>query len=144
MTIQEKISALRAINLEILFDQTIRDNEKDILDLNREQMYEEGTMDITKPGKIERYSPLTIKAKKRAPFNRTDHITLKWMGAFHASLKILIFKAKLVISSDNSIWDKYLEPQGRFSNALGLTEENKGKLRDIVERDITRKLRNVI
>ena len=144
MTIGEKISALKAISLEVLFDDTIRDNEKDILDLNRVQMYDEGTLDVTKPGKIERYSPLTIKAKKRAPFNKTDHITLKWMGAFHASLKLLIFKTKIVISSDNNIWDKYLEPQDRFTRALGLTSENMNKLKDIVQTGVTKKLRNVI
>ena len=105
MTIGEKILRLKAINLNKLLDDSIRSKEKDILDLNREQMFEDGIMNV-KTEKTERYSPATIRAKRKAPFSRTDHITLKWTGNLHKGLKLLIFAKKIVSSSKNIIWGK--------------------------------------
>ena len=84
----------------------------------------------------------TGRAKRRAKYKRTDHITLKWEGRFHKSLKILIFADKLVIASKNVIWSKYLETQSRFENALGLTEDNIKKARDIIRPEFIKLFRN--
>lgn len=143
MTINEKILRLKAINLNKLLDDSLRAKEKDILDLNRDQMFEDGIMNV-KTEKTERYSPATIRAKKKAPFSRTKHITLKWTGDFHKRLELLIFAKKIVISSKNIVWGKWLETQERFENALGLTENSIKKTRDIIKPELLKRLRNVI
>ena len=143
MTITEKLSHLRAINIGTLFDDILRENKGDILDMNRSQMYDKGIMDVVTEKK-ERYSPATIRAKKKAPFNKTEFVTLKWMGNFHRELKLIILKDTFLISSDNEIWGNYLEPNKRFSQALGLTETNKGELRNVMRDEIVKKLRNII
>jgi hypothetical protein len=144
MTLTEKLSHLQAINFGALFDEVLKENEDEICNLNRDQMYEEGTMDVTKPGQVEHYSPATIRAKKKAPFNKTEFITLKWMGDFYKTLKIVIFKEWFVITSDSRIWANFLETQNRFSKALGMTEKSKGELREIMKEELIRKLRNAI
>jgi len=143
MTISEKILRLKAINLSILFDNSIKHLEKDILDMNRDQMYEDGIMNV-KTEKTERYSPATIRSKKRASFPFTDHVTLKWEGDFHGSLKLLIFAEKIVISSTNLTWANWLETNKRFANALGLTEDNIKKLRDLVRKEFIIQMENLI
>jgi hypothetical protein len=143
MTITEKLSRLRAINLEALFDDSLKDNEDEICEANRSQMYDEGVMDVTN-GRKEKYAASTIKAKRRAPFPKTDFVTLRWTGDFYRTLKLIIFKDKFVIASDNKIWGNYLETQERFGKALGLTEKSKGEIREIMRDSLIRKIRDVI
>lgn len=126
------------------FDEVLEDNEKEILDMNRSQMYDEGVLNVNNPSIKEKYSPSTIKAKRRAPFNKTEHITLKWTGKFHEDLKLIIFKDKFVIASNNKIWGNYLEPQSRFGSALGLTEKSKKELRETARDEMIKKIKNVI
>ena len=141
MTIIEKLSRLRAINLRTLFDTILRDNEDYICNLNRDQMYDEGVMNV-RTGQKEKYAASTIKAKHRAPFPKTDFVTLKWKGEFHNTLKLQILKDTFFIMSHHGIWNKYLEPQKRFESALGLTKESKSELRDLVRDELIRKIRN--
>lgn len=141
MTITDKLSRLAAINLRTLFDVILKENENYICELNRDQMYEEGVMNVT-TGQKEKYAASTIKAKKRAPFPKTDFITLKWTGEFHGGLKIMIFKDKFVIQSKNMIWGNYLEPQDRFGHALGLTKDNKSELRELMRDELIKKIRS--
>lgn len=111
----------------------IKGLEKDILDLNRDQMYEDGILDVNDPGSIQYYAPSTIKNKtRRAKYKRVDHITLKWEGDFHKDLKIKYEADQFTIVSDDVKWKNWLEPQDRFKNALGLTEESLSLLRDWV------------
>jgi hypothetical protein len=142
MTIADKLSRLRAISIVTLFDEVLKENEEDILNWNRDQMYEEGVVNVKQPGKKEKYSPATIRAKKKAPFPKTDFVTLKWMGNFHKDLKLIIFKDKFVISSDNRIWGNYLEPNPRFTSALGLTEKSKSELRELSRDEVIKKIKN--
>jgi hypothetical protein len=142
MTITEKLSHLKAINIKTLFDDVLKENEETILDMNRSQMYDEGVMNINNPGTVEHYSPATIKNKKRAPFNKTEFITLKWMGNFHKALKLIIFKDTFLISSDNRIWANFLEPQDRFESALGMTEKSKGELRELSRDELIKKIKS--
>ena len=141
MTVTEKLSRLAAINLRTLLDDVLKENEDYICDQNRDQMYEEGVMNV-KTGQREKYAPSTIKAKRKAPFNKTSFITLKWTGEFHKDLKLLIFRDTFVISSRNKVWGNYLESQSRFESALGLTKESKSDLRDLVRDELIKKLRN--
>lgn len=134
MKISAKIAQLKAINIDRLLDESLRANEEDILELNQDQLYKRGEIDVNVPSHRERYAPATIaQKKKRAAYPETDFVTLKWTGKFHESLKLLIFKDKIILSSTDSKWPM-LEKVGkmRFSNALGLTKESIKKLRDIV------------
>jgi len=141
MTITDKLSHLRAINLRTLFDQVLRDNEDYICELNREQMYEEGVMNV-KTKQKEQYAESTKRAKRRAPFNKTDFITLRWVGDFYESLKLIIFKDYFIIQSPNKVWGNFLEPQNRFGSALGLTKESKSELRELVRDELIKKIRS--
>ena len=141
MTITDKLSHLRGINIRTLFDTILRENEDYICNLNRGQMYEQGVMNVN-TGQKEKYAPSTIKSKHRAPFPKTDFITLKWKGEFHQTLKLQILKDTFFIMSRHGIWNKYLEPQMRFESALGLTKESKSELRDLVRDELIRKIRN--
>jgi hypothetical protein len=141
MTVTDKLSHLRAINLRTLFDTVLRENETTICDLNRDQMYEEGVMNV-KTGEKEQYAASTKKAKRKAPFPKTEFITLKWMGTFHESLKLMIYKDTFVVQSPNKIWGNYLEPQARFGSALGLTKESKSDLRDLVRDELITKIKS--
>jgi len=144
MTITEKLSHLRAINIGTLFDRILKSNEEAILDMNRSQMYDDGVMNVKNPSVKEKYAKSTIQAKRKAPYNKTEFITLKWMGNFHESLKLIIFKDKFVIASDNKVWANYLETQNRFGSALGMTEESKDALREITRDEMIKRIRNVI
>lgn len=140
--LDKKISRLKKINLNLVLDDVITENKEDILEMNRDQMYEDGVMNVNRPRKRERYSPATIQSKKRASFNRTDHVTLKWTGQFHETLVMLIFKTFYLISSKDLKWANYLEPNERFANALGLTEKSMERLRKRVKIDFVKRLRN--
>ena len=144
VTIQEKISHLKAIHIDRLFDRIIKANKKDLIKMNRDQMYEDGTLDITSGGR-QQYAPSTVYAKKRyARFKKTEFITLKDMGDFHNSIDIKISPDEIEFVSNDEKWVKWLSPQDRFKRALGLTDENVAKLRDLVRDEMVKKLRDVI
>ncbi len=135
---------MRFSNINQVINNILGSLEKAILNMNRDQMYEEGVMDINNPSAIVHYAPSTIKNKKRrAAFPRTDHITLKWDNTFHPSLKIDYKEDEFLIYSDNKVWKAYLQPQDRFENALGLTDESLGLLRDWVRSKMIKQFRNV-
>lgn len=143
MTIQERIKRLRAINIDRLLDKILKKNRVKILDMNRSQMWDKGIVDVKDPGRKEKYSPATIRAKKRSPFNKTEFVTLKDKGKFHRDLKLEISKEEILIKSDTPYW-KYHERGERFGNALGLTEDNISKLRELVKEEILEKIKDVI
>lgn len=140
MTVKEKIRQLQAISIDTIVDAAIIENKDDILDANRTQMYDRGQIDVQRPDYREKYAASTIKRKRKsAKFPKTDFITLKWDGDFHDSLKLLMFKDKIVIQSDDLKWANWLED--RFNNALGLTEENMKVIRDKVKISFIKLLR---
>lgn len=140
MTVTDRLSHLRAINIRTLFDQSLKENESAICDLNRDQMYEEGVMNV-KTGQKEHYAESTKRAKKKAPFSKTEFVTLKWMGTFHKELKIVVFKDYFVVQSNNKIWGNYLEPNPRFTSALGLTKDSKSELRNLMRNELIKKIK---
>ena len=127
-------------NFPRVLNRIIKDNEPEILAMNRDQMWEEGIVDVNNPGAILHYAPSTIKQKKkRARYKRTDHITLKWTGSFHDKLKLVIKATEFFITSKDKKWSKFSSGewgQGRFENALGLVPKNVGNLRDLVKDDL--------
>ena len=146
MDVKKKLKKLNKFsNMNVVLNRILKQFEKDILNLNRDQMYEDGVMDINNPSSILHYAPSTIKNKKgRAKFPRVDHITLKWEGDFHKTLKIEYGKDFILIFSEDNKWKSYLEPQDRFENALGLTNESLALLRDWVKEELIKQVKNAI
>jgi hypothetical protein len=133
MKISEKIKQIQSINIDSMLDESLKESEKEILDLAKGQLYDEGVIDVNNPGRREYYKPQTIAQKKRkAAYPKTEFITLRWMGDFYDKFKMIIFKDKFVITSDDLKWANYLEPNPRFENAIGLTEDSVKKVRDMV------------
>ncbi len=129
----------------MIVNDSARDNEEEIIELNQDQMFDRGVMDVKKPNKKERYAASTIAQKKRkATFKKTEFITLKWFGDFYEAMKLVYFKASFVITSDDLKWANWLEPQDRFENALGLTKRSHVALRKLLKPSIIRKLRAAI
>jgi hypothetical protein len=133
MKISEKIARLKAVDIDHILNDALRASEKAILDLTREQLYEKGVIDVNDPSKRETYAAATIAQKRRkATFKKTDFVTLRWMGDFYDKFKLLIFKDRIVVSSTDLKWVNFLEPNPRFENALGLTDDSVKKVRDMV------------
>lgn len=146
MDVKSRLKKLRKYSdMGVVLNRILKRLEKDILNLNRDQMYEDGIMDVKNPNSILHYAPSTIKNKKsRAKFKRTDHITLKWEGDFHKTLKIKYEKDAILIFSEDKKWKAWLSPQDRFENALGLTNESLSLLRDWVKFELIKDVRNAI
>jgi hypothetical protein len=133
VSISAKVAKLERVDVNKIIDDSLREIEKFILELNQKQLYEEGVIDVTKPDKREHYAPATIRQKKKsAIFKKTEFITLRWDGDFYSSFKLIIFDKFFVIQARDLKWANWLEPNPRFENALGLTEGSKNEVRDII------------
>ena len=132
-------------NIDSVMTKILKTMRKAIINMNKDQMYEMGVMDRNNPSAILHYAPSTIKNKKsRAKFPRTDHITLKWSGDFHKSLKIKYEDDGFLIFSEDEKWKAYLEPQYVFENALGLTDESLSLLREWVRDELIKRFKYAI
>lgn len=128
-----------------ILNEVLASQEKLIIDMNRDQMYEDGVMDTNNPSSILQYAPATIKQKKkRAAYPRTDYITLKWDGDFHKDIKVMYNKDSIKIYSDDIKWTRYLRIQDRFENAIGLTDESLDLLKDRVKYKLRKQFLNAI
>jgi len=133
------IKMVKKLNSDKILKSIIVKNKSFLLDLNREQMYEYGILDINSPNRTVEYSNYTKTAKtggvkgiKKAKYPRIDHITLKWDGTFHKSLKLKIQDDWYEIWSNDPTWVYDLSTQRDFENALGLTQKSIEKLRVFV------------
>lgn len=143
MVISEKLKQLQSLDINKIFDEALKEIEKFILELNRDQLYEKGEINVNVPGTREHYAKSTIRQKtKKAKFKKTDFVTLRWDGDFYDSFELIIFKEKFVIQAKDLKWGNWLEPNPRFGNALGLTEESKNSLRDKILPVIIKKIHN--
>ena len=139
----EMIRKLQAININQIVDDSIREIEDFILQLNQDQLYEKGEINVNNPGQRERYAEATKRIKaKSAKFKKTEFITLRWGGDMYDSFKVIIFDKEFIISATDLKWANWLEPNPRFANALGLTEDSKAKLRDEILPVIIRRLKD--
>ena len=133
---KKKLAAIRKYNnMPKMLNRIIKDNETEIVAMNRDQMWEDGITDVNNPSSILQYAPSTVQSKKkRARYKRTDHITLKWTGDFHKGMKLKIEPDQFQIISSNLPYQGFMD--GRFGNALGLTAENKEQLRELIRSDL--------
>lgn len=140
-SLDKKLARIRKYNnFPAVLNRIIKDNEPEILALNRDQMYEDGIVDVNNPSSVLQYQPKTIKQKqRRARYKRTDHITLKWTGSFYDKMKLIINSDNFVITSTDFKWPEFSSGSwggGRFANALGLTDKSKSELRELVKSDL--------
>ena len=83
MVITDKLKRIETLNINRIIDEALKEVENFILDLNREQLYEKGEIDVTRPGLKEHYAEGTIRQKrKKAKFKKTEFVTLRWEGSF--------------------------------------------------------------
>jgi hypothetical protein len=98
------------------------ENEKEIVSLNQEQLYDKGVRANNTPvGSEYPYTQFT-KAIKARKGQRIDHVTLKDTGDFYKSFELIVTdKSFEIIAKDSKtekLKDKY-KPE-----ILGLTEES--------------------
>lgn len=140
--LQKRLEA-PAVNMQI--NDAIRQVEDLVLQMVKAQMYERGIMDINKPSDRLKYSEAYKKRKaKRATYKKVEFITLRYDGDLYDRMKIIYFKDKVLITTDDLKWANYLEKQERFANAIGLTEENLDKLREMVRNELINNFRKWI
>ena len=145
MRIDEKIRRLQSVNLNAIINDSARENEPAIIKLNQDQMWERGVMNVNKPQEKLEYASSTIRQKrKKAAFKKTQFITLRWFGDFYKSMKLIFFKDRFVVSADDLKWANWLEPQDRFSNALGMTPESMKRLRALLKPSIVNRLKKAM
>lgn len=126
-----------------VLNRIIKDNEPEIIAMNRDQMWEDGIVDVNNPSAILEYAPSTLRSKKkRARYKRTDHITLKWSGDFHKGMKLKMEPEQFTIISTKLPYQGFMD--GRFGNALGLTNENKEELRKLIKSDLILGFKNAV
>lgn len=103
--------------------------QMDMVDMNREQMYDFG---IDSQGKtLGEYAPVTIThwkplAQKDGRDGRSDHVTLKDTGDFYDSIRIKNQREEIRITGDMEKPNRDL--QVIYPWALGLTRENLSKV----------------
>ncbi|MFA5727516.1 MAG: hypothetical protein WC886_07745 [Saccharofermentanaceae bacterium] len=145
MVISEKLVQLQELNINEILDECLKEIEDFILELNRDQLYEKGQINVNEPQKREKYSAAYKRFKERkATFKKTEFVTLRFDGEVYDSFKLIIFEKEIIISATDLKWANWLEKNDRFGNALGLTEESKTKLRVELLPLIIEKMRNVI
>jgi hypothetical protein len=138
----EMIKKLQDIDINQILDDSIREIEEFIIDLNQDQLYEKGQIDVNNPSRKEFYAESTKRQKlKRATYKRTDFVTLRWKGDFYKDFKVVIFDEEFIITSTDLKWANFLEPNKRFGDALGLTDESKSRLRKEILPVIVRRIR---
>lgn len=140
-SLDKKLARVKKLkNFPAVLNRVIKDNEPEILSMNRDQMWEDGIVDVNNPQSILNYAPSTARQKKkRARYKRTDHITLKWSGSFHDKMKLVIKATEFWITSTDAKWSKFSSGewgQGRFENALGLTKKSLNQLRGLIKSDL--------
>lgn len=100
--------------------------EDQIIDLNQDQLYNEGLLADNMPtgtyakNTIEGTSKYPGKIEKGQPY---DHVTLKDTGAFYNSMEVVATPNGIVIEAD--------DPHGldeRYPKMLGLTEQSKAEI----------------
>ena len=145
MKISSKIKRLQAVDLHQIVNDAAMKTEQQIITLNQDQMYKDGVLDVERPNRKERYAASTIRQKKRkATYKKTEFITLRWFGDFYDAMKIIFFKDRFVLTSDDLKWANWLEPQDRFGHALGLTNKSRSFLKTILKPEIITRLKKAI
>lgn len=143
--LSEKLNKILELNVTNLFIEVMKDHEADIIQLNQLQMSEDGTMDVENPGVQLQYAKSSVYAKQRyATYKNTDFIDLHFNGALYAEMMCVFFQKFFEIHSLDPKWPNFIEPQERFSKALGLTDKSKEITGQLVKEDFIKAIREAI
>jgi len=142
VVISVKLKKLQEIDINRILDECLKEIEDFILELNKEQLYEKGEINVKNPNKREKYTQAYRRLKgRKATYKKTEFVTLRFEGVFYDSFKLIIFDKEFIISATDLKWN-WFEENPRFKNALGLTEESKKKLRKELKPLIIEGIRN--
>lgn len=122
---------------EIMRDERLKSY---IIELNQEQLYEQGA--DSKGNPLEPYSRLTMQIKRRKG-QRYDRTTLKDTGKFYKSFRIIVESDGFVITAngqkgDQNLFDRY------GIDILGLNDVNQYQVEQILGREIRSKIIEVL
>jgi hypothetical protein len=144
MRIGERIKRMERLDVNKILDETIKEIETFIIELNQDQLYDRGEINVNNPAQRERYAPGTIRQKRKtATYKKTDFVTLRWDGDLYDAMKVYCFREYFIITSRDLKW-VWHEKNPRFKNALGLTDESKARLRDELRPLIIKKIKSMI
>ena len=144
MILEAKLEKWNKIDTSILLNEILKRNEQYIINLNRNQLFDDGIVDSENPNRIYPYAESTRKQKiKKAKFPKVDFITLKWDGIFQDGMFIEYLRDRIRINSTDEKWNKFRLWDDRFTNALGLTRENFKELISLIRRELLHELRQL-
>jgi len=132
---------LKSINLRAIYRNAIKEHERDILDLQKEQMSaglaDQG--DDIEPG----YRPRTIELKK-AKGQETDHVTLQDTGAFYRGQYVKFAVDHFELTSRDRKRNKLVRKYhgNRGGDIFGLAPESKEVLGAMILPDIQDEFRD--
>ena len=114
----------------------VKTNEKQVLDLNRDQM-QSGIKSDGQPIKPE-YTRRT-KSIKKSKGQPIDRVTLKDTGDFHNSVFASYSANSFMILASDQKTTKLKQKYGR--DILGLTDQNIDKTANIIKNDVSKELK---
>jgi hypothetical protein len=72
MVISEKLKRLEKLDVNKILDEALKEIEKFIIELNQDQLYEKGEIDVNVPGHREQYAESTKKQKQKLSSRRLN------------------------------------------------------------------------
>lgn len=138
VTIAEMLRRFEMVDLEQLTGRAMKQNEKQIVDLNKQQL-DEG-VDARGFRITPEYSAFTVM-KKKEKGQVFDRVTLEDTGAFRNRMKLNVKQSTFEIDSDDSktpdLKEKYSE------DILGLSDSGKKEAWVIVKPDVVQDIKTI-
>ena len=119
----------------------VQSNEDAVIDLVTEDQLSGKGITVSGTPITPAYTPFTTSIKRRKG-QETGHVTLKDTGAFHKSIFIKYESDSFSIVAKDSKTPKIIKKYG--DDILGLTEQNKGKVSELIEPDIIETMDKII
>ena len=141
-TVEQLIDKLKELPefVKDVCENSIEDNNQDIVDLNREQLRVRG---IDMEGdKLGEYTPYSKKLREEKGL-QTDFIDLRDTGDFQDSIKLKKKdRLKYEFEATDPKWEDILQP--RWPDALGLTPDNEEDLTILVTSILEKQVDNYL
>ena len=126
---------------DAIFIEASKTQSGKIRSLNLKQLYDEGVN--TDGVLIGHYSNVTVYLKSIAANygrdSKSDHITLRDTGDFYATFKVVFLKNSFTIQANDNKDGDHL--QEIYPKILGLTDESKAELSQLIKPNIVKAIR---
>lgn len=130
---------IRKLDIDKMMAEIMRDErlQSYYIELNQEQLYEQG--EDSKGRQLEPYTWATVTIKRKKG-QRADRTTLKDTGKFYKSFRIRVYSGGFILDADaqkdddSNLFDRY------GVDILGLNEINMFQFKQILAREIKRKI----